>query len=258
MNCDIIRDLLSNYVEGLTSEETNEEIREHLEKCEDCRKIYEEMTAELALESTPKRRQIPFFEKIKSKMRRRNIVIAISIICFGVFAWNYYIPLPFNPNRMFIETFEAIKEISADGKNVFWYDIDGVNYATSEAIVSGEHKVRELPRIAYQGLTNLLSNQVGRTIRRDGKEVRVVYYCHKKTLWDILFFLEDLAWYSESGNFYGTDLYGEDFYEKEDAEPLMLEIYYLPVQNLHKFEELTDEEFDAQKERASLIWSGII
>ena len=42
-NCKIVQDLLPNYIENLTSEETNTFIEEHLTECEDCKKIYETM-----------------------------------------------------------------------------------------------------------------------------------------------------------------------------------------------------------------------
>lgn len=38
----------------------------------------------------------------------------------------------------------------------------------------------------------------------------------------------------------------------------MREIYYLPMRNLDKLNRLSDEEFDAQKEAARLVWSGVI
>lgn len=44
MDCDIIKDLLPLYVEDMVSEKSKEAVNTHLGECEDCRKIYEEMT----------------------------------------------------------------------------------------------------------------------------------------------------------------------------------------------------------------------
>ena len=44
--CKIIQDLLPNYVEKLTNEETNTYIAEHLSQCEDCKKISDSMKIE--------------------------------------------------------------------------------------------------------------------------------------------------------------------------------------------------------------------
>lgn len=43
MKCEIIRDLLPNYADGLSSEATNEAVEEHLGQCVECREYYEEM-----------------------------------------------------------------------------------------------------------------------------------------------------------------------------------------------------------------------
>ena len=36
-NCKIVQDLLPNYIEKLTSDETNIFIEKHLKECEDCK-----------------------------------------------------------------------------------------------------------------------------------------------------------------------------------------------------------------------------
>ena len=39
MKCEIIRDLLPSYVDGLTSEESNREITAHVAECAPCKEI---------------------------------------------------------------------------------------------------------------------------------------------------------------------------------------------------------------------------
>lgn len=51
MKCEIIKDLIPSYIDGLTSKESNYEIELHLETCEECRACLEEMRQNLA---TPK------------------------------------------------------------------------------------------------------------------------------------------------------------------------------------------------------------
>ena len=41
LNCEIVKDLLPNYIEGLTSEYTNEAMKRHFETCESCKEAYE-------------------------------------------------------------------------------------------------------------------------------------------------------------------------------------------------------------------------
>ena len=43
MKCEIIRDLLPLYIDGLTSKESNQEIEKHLKNCEECQKYYQEI-----------------------------------------------------------------------------------------------------------------------------------------------------------------------------------------------------------------------
>lgn len=46
MKCEMIRDLLPLYIDGLTSKESNQEIEKHLKNCEECQKYYQEMTGD--------------------------------------------------------------------------------------------------------------------------------------------------------------------------------------------------------------------
>ncbi|MFG6319378.1 MAG: zf-HC2 domain-containing protein, partial [Clostridia bacterium] len=45
--CKIVQDILPNYIEQLTSEETNQYVEEHLNSCEECKNIYENMKSEM-------------------------------------------------------------------------------------------------------------------------------------------------------------------------------------------------------------------
>ena len=44
LSCAIVRDLLPSYIDGLTSQETNESVKAHLNECTSCRAAYREMT----------------------------------------------------------------------------------------------------------------------------------------------------------------------------------------------------------------------
>lgn len=53
MNCNIIKDLIPLYIDGCCSIESEEEIKKHLEQCDDCRKVYEEMNTPVEMQNTP-------------------------------------------------------------------------------------------------------------------------------------------------------------------------------------------------------------
>lgn len=87
--CGIIRDLLPNYIEGLTSEVTNEEIKEHVGECQDCRSILDAMTQKDEFEenepASEVEKEIDFLKKAKKK-NSHAIIIGIAAIVLAL-AW---------------------------------------------------------------------------------------------------------------------------------------------------------------------------
>ena len=74
MKCEMIRDLLPLYIDGLTSKESNQEIEKHLKNCEECQKYYQEMTGGIANFSVITNEEIEdvnLIKKIKKKNRRK-------------------------------------------------------------------------------------------------------------------------------------------------------------------------------------------
>lgn len=84
--CELVRDLFPTYIDELTSEVTNEWIKEHVTDCEDCRTILDAMRepgAQPLLEEEEK--EIDFLKKT----RKRNVKIAVgsillAFVIFGV------------------------------------------------------------------------------------------------------------------------------------------------------------------------------
>ena len=106
MKCCIVKDLLPGYIDGLTSEETNEEMKMHLENCNSCNTIYRQMTEELPIEIPPEKTEIDFLKKLKTSMHRKYVIVALStcVILFGttVFLKRYEIPVSYAPDCMTI------------------------------------------------------------------------------------------------------------------------------------------------------------
>ena len=48
-DCVIVQDLLPNYIENLTNEETNKYIEEHLKGCTECKTVFENMKKKVDL-----------------------------------------------------------------------------------------------------------------------------------------------------------------------------------------------------------------
>lgn len=95
INCNIINDLLPLYAEGLTSEESNRIIEEHLKECEECRKLYQEMTEDVSCVCTGgydastdddaaaaqnEAEAIDFMKKSNRRLKRGSVFTAVAVV----------------------------------------------------------------------------------------------------------------------------------------------------------------------------------
>ena len=79
LSCNVVKDLLPSYIEGLVSEETAREIETHLAECADCRSEYEQMTAPMEMVITQEEKELDYLKKVRTKNRLRVLYSAISI-----------------------------------------------------------------------------------------------------------------------------------------------------------------------------------
>lgn len=85
-DCNIVQDLLPNYIESLTREETNEFIKEHLEKCNECKKILESMEKDLKIENIKKEnKEVKYIKKYSNKLKILKMVLLIIFILLVIF-----------------------------------------------------------------------------------------------------------------------------------------------------------------------------
>lgn len=98
MKCEIIRDLLPLYIDGLTSKESNQEIEKHLKNCEECQKYYQEMTGYIdnfSVITNEEIEDVNLIKKIKKKNRKKALGIfvgafVLSGVLMGVgFHWTH-------------------------------------------------------------------------------------------------------------------------------------------------------------------------
>ena len=95
MKCEIIRDLLPLYIDGLTSKESNQEIEKHLKNCQ---KYYQEMTGDIdnfSVITNEEIEDVNLIKKIKKKNRKKALGIfvgafVLSGVLMGVsFHWTH-------------------------------------------------------------------------------------------------------------------------------------------------------------------------
>lgn len=139
MDCKVVQELLPRYIAGLTSEETNRSVAEHLRECDSCRKIYEDMKATLPEENMSDANTVSEmaedhvksaagknhtihhntegktaaggsddpYRRMKRHVRRKGLMITLSIcvaaIIFLLVAVHVEIPLNYDDNRMKLE-----------------------------------------------------------------------------------------------------------------------------------------------------------
>lgn len=84
--CKIVQDLLPSYIEKLTDEETNKFVEEHINSCDKCKKIYNELlNSNNEKEKTIAKKEIKYMKKYKNKMSILKIVLLVILIFIVIY-----------------------------------------------------------------------------------------------------------------------------------------------------------------------------
>ena len=87
LTCSIVQDLLPNYIEKLTSDDTNHAVEEHLDTCESCREAYQQMIADISNPVKAPMIELKFLKKVK---RTRILAAALCIALTLVLSYLLY------------------------------------------------------------------------------------------------------------------------------------------------------------------------
>jgi hypothetical protein len=139
-DCKIVQDLLPNYIEGLTNEETNLFIKEHLKECDECQKVLENMQKEIKV-NTPKRdeREIKYIKKFSNKMKTLKIILLVLIII--------YIAIVGRRTFIMVSLSEKAKENQLeDNYYVKLYSYQGESLTVTESYNIGEDYLTTITR----------------------------------------------------------------------------------------------------------------
>ena len=121
LSCEVIRDLFPSYIDGLTSEASNQEIEAHLQECEECRQLLASMKGgeEAFAPEESEKKEIDFLKKNK----KRNLMIILFSILGAVLLALLVIALRF----FFIgEKYDILPIVGVSGKKLT------VKYITAE------------------------------------------------------------------------------------------------------------------------------
>ena len=93
MKCEIIRDLLPSYIDGLTNEVSSRMVEEHLEGCDECREIYEDMKKDIAIEKYVNLSKEEAKKEIRpfKKLKKNAIIIIILLVVLCDLAFNSFV-----------------------------------------------------------------------------------------------------------------------------------------------------------------------
>ena len=81
LECNIVQDLLPNYIEKLTSNETNIVIEKHLETCENCKEAYEQMIVDVGNTEKVPAIELKFLKKVKrTRLLAAVLCIALTLV----------------------------------------------------------------------------------------------------------------------------------------------------------------------------------
>lgn len=91
MKCNIAKDLLPLYFEGLCSDETKKQLEEHLKECDSCGQLKQDLEQSLERQQEWEnngqewRKEIAPLQKIRKKVRKKNITITVCVFVLLLF-----------------------------------------------------------------------------------------------------------------------------------------------------------------------------
>lgn len=104
---DIIRDLIPSYIDGMTSQASNQLIEEHIKDCSECRHYLEQMRHDLQGEQQVETKKIDAFKKVRQVNRRKIVIAIISVLILCVLAVGGYF---YYYGRSWLADFGAVEQ----------------------------------------------------------------------------------------------------------------------------------------------------
>ena len=78
--CEIVQDLIFGYCDGTLNPASKELVEKHLVKCEECKKVYEEIKKDKKMDDDDKI-EIDYLKRVNKKLKRKKFLIVIFSIC---------------------------------------------------------------------------------------------------------------------------------------------------------------------------------
>ena len=99
MDCEIIRDLLPLYADGMASEASRRQIEDHVRSCPECRRLHDTMCA--PMEPEPEESPEQILERVYRKQRRKTILFWVTIALAVLLAGWAFMEIQFNGEKIY-------------------------------------------------------------------------------------------------------------------------------------------------------------
>ena len=185
ITCDVIEDLLPLYAEGLTSDDTNFLVEEHLKTCTDCKK---QLKAIQNPKEIPINTDIEPFKKVEKKLFHKRVqiialtivlVLAIVIITMAYLTSPEY--LPYSNEILSVTEYRDGKIIITFDDSVTGYDINRYVAKNNEGY---SYHITTWNTIWSQYISKNKAQSI--ILNPDGEDVVAVYYYSTDGSEDIL------------------------------------------------------------------------
>ena len=189
-DCRIVQDLLPNYIEKLTSNDTNQYIVEHLNECEECKKVFENMEKDFKLNSEKRDdREVKYIKKYNNKLKLlRNVLLTILVLFIIVVGRKFFIltVLSNKANNMINQTnyYTKTGTFSNGQMSILEsYNKDGITFGKFNIFSEDKDTVK---MILYKSQTDgitLIDNGKTKTLNQSAFiEINLVYFTGENIL----------------------------------------------------------------------------
>ena len=182
--CELIRDLFPSYIDGLTSEITNQVVEEHIQDCSSCKHILVKMKEDVAEAiNLDEKQEIDFLKKMRQniyKMVASSIFLVILLIVGIYISKTYLIGKPIYGDAVEFKRLE-VKNTNLLGIDVVSKDdsiaISSIEYTEEEGVVRIHLKCVKASLFFKEGAT------VGKPFYIAKEEIKRVYI-GDRILWE--------------------------------------------------------------------------
>lgn len=207
INCNIIKDILPLYVDGVVSDDTKEMVEKHLDYCEECKKEVGLMKQEIFI---PAEREASLIKDFKKKWRNKKLVISGLSILFtglfllGIFSFIFHFDrvVPYSESLIKIETLDNSMLVSRY-YGASYYSVSATHPITLK--IDGEEK-----NVIFLYYTETFVESHSRKLI-NGKEILderdLIFPLDKKENVDAIYYADfDIRKKFEEGNYWETVL----------------------------------------------------